>query len=272
MMIKLSACIEMLFAELPFEQRPQAAADCGLPAIEFWGWANKNLPELNEACKKAGVAIAGCCVGTANEVLQKSWGKWGLLDRRNHSVLEEMLEETIEAVTIPYGIKTLILTIGQALPVPRWQQHASIVDGLKRVAPIAEKAGVTIVLEPLNPMVNHRGYYLETSYEGFDILRQVDSPAIQLLYDIYHQQITEGNLIENITNNIDLIGHIHVADVPGRNQPGLGEICYERVLSMLSASGYSGYTGLEYRPIGCSTADSLKHVKGIADSLSNQGV
>jgi len=267
-MIKLSACIEMLFNEMDFYSRPQAAADCEMDAIEFWGWNNKDLPALAGACAKAGITISACGVSTADKKRQADWGRWGLLDRRNHALLEENVRETLD-VMMPYGIKTFLLTVGQALPLPRWMQHDSIVDGLKRVAPIAERAGVLLVLEPLNPMVNHRGYYLETSYEGFDILRKVDSPNVKLLYDIYHQQITEGNLIENISFNADLIGHIHVADVPGRNQPGTGEIHYERVLKALDGAGYAGYVGLEYSPINATTAESLGEVKNIRKIINN---
>ena len=266
-MIKLSACIEMLFGELDFVDRPQAAADSGMDAIEFWSWTNKDLPAVKAACDKVNLPIAGCTIATMDEARQKEWARWGLLDRRNHTVLEENVRETLE-VMMPLGVTTFILTVGQTLPLPRWMQHDSIVDGLIRVAPILEKAGATLVLEPLNPMVNHRGYYLETSYEAFDILRKVNSPAVKLLYDIYHQQITEGNLIESIRDNAEWIGHIHVADVPGRNQPGTGEIHYGRVLRTLSNSGYAGYTGLEYRPVNASSAESLTEIKQIRKEIN----
>jgi len=268
-MLKLSACIEMLYNEMEFLKRPQAAADSEMDAIEFWGWNNKDLPALYEACQKAKIPISACAVSTADKKKQEAWGRWGMLDRRNHGLLEEIVCETLEKVA-PYGIKTLLITTGQALPLPRWMQHDSIVDGLKRVAPVMEKAGALLVLEPLNPMVNHRGYYLETSYEAFDIIRKVNSPKIKLLYDIYHQQITEGNLIENISFNADLIGHIHVADVPGRNQPGTGEICYERVFKALDDSGYAGYTGLEYVAKNATTAESLAETKAIRKMINSK--
>ncbi len=266
-MIKLSACIEMLFGEMDFLARPQAAADSGMDAVEFWRWGEKDIDAVKEACDKANMPIAACSVNTRDEARLKAWQRWGLLDRRNHNVLVENVQETIEMMT-PAGISTFILTVGQALPLPRQMQHESIVDGLKLVAPILEKAGATLVLEPLNPMVNHRGYYLDTSYEAFDILRKVNSPAVKLLFDIYHQQITEGNLIENISFNADLIGHIHVADVPGRNQPGTGEIHYGRVLKALSDSGYGAYTGLEYRPANVSSAESLTEIKAIREKIN----
>ena len=104
---------------------------------------------------------------------------------------------------------------------------------------------MTIVLEPLNILVDHMGYYLVTSKEGFDVIREVNSPNVKLLFDVYHQQTSEGNLISNIRNNIDLIGHIHLGDVPGRKEPGTGEINYRNVFKAICESGYTGYCALE---------------------------
>jgi hydroxypyruvate isomerase len=143
---------------------------------------------------------------------------------------------------IPRGIKdsievaqklecsTLLVTTGnEIVGVPRKTQHENIVESLREAAELAENADITLVSEPLNILVDHKGYYLHSSGEGFDILREVDSPNVKLLYDIYHQEITEGNLIDPITKIIDLIGHFHVGDVPGRHEPGTGEINYASV-------------------------------------------
>jgi hydroxypyruvate isomerase len=105
--------------------------------------------------------------------------------------------------------------------------------------------------------VNHKGYYLATSAEGFEVIREVGSPAVKLLFDIYHQQITEGNLIANIRAGIDLIGHFHTADNPGRNELGTGEINYRNVFKAIEETGYQGF-GLEYAPI----ADPAETLKG----------
>ncbi|NLA77243.1 MAG: hypothetical protein GX851_05355, partial [Clostridiales bacterium] len=96
-----------------------------------------------------------------------------------------------------------------------------------------------------------------SSYEGFGIVREVGSGNVKLLYDIYHQQITEGNLIPNIIKNIGLVGHFHAADNPGRHEPGTGEINYKNVFSAIDKSGYDGYIGLEYEPT-LNSAESLK--------------
>jgi hydroxypyruvate isomerase len=101
--------------------------------------------------------------------------------------------------------------------------------------------------------VDHPGYFLNHSSLGFELVRQVGSPSLQLLYDIYHMQVMEGNLIPTLTGNLDVIGHVHVADTPGRNQPGTGEINYPVVLGKLREAGYQGYVGFEFSPTVPST-------------------
>ena len=130
---------------------------------------------------------------------------------------------------------------------------------LKNVAPLFEDAGVTLIVEPLNILCNHVGYYLDSSYEAFEICNEVGSPNVKVLYDIYHQQISEGNLIPTIRKYFDLIGHFHVADVPGRNEPGTGEINYRNVFKAIEDLGYDKYVGLEYEPT-IDTAETIRKV------------
>jgi len=155
-----------------------------------------------------------------------------------------------------------VLHSGVALPdVPRPQQHENIVKALKRLLPIAKDAGVTLLLEPLNA-IEHPGNYLTFSSEGFQIIREVESPDVRLLFNIYHQQITEGNLTARILKNLDLIGYIRAADVPGRHEPGTGEINYNYIFKLLRARHYNGYVGLEYLPLTSADA-SLRTVRSI---------
>ncbi|RKD88879.1 TIM barrel protein [Halopiger aswanensis] len=104
------------------------------------------------------------------------------------------------------------------------------------------------MVEPLNNPVNHRGYYLDSSYAAYEIVDAVDSPVVSVLFDVYHQQIVEGNVIANLTENLEFVGYVHVADVPGRHEPGTGELNYWCVFEALDEAGYDGYVGLEYAP------------------------
>jgi hydroxypyruvate isomerase len=145
------------------------------------------------------------------------------------------------------GCPSLIVLAGNA-EADRAAQERRLVENLKRAAELAEKAGVTLNLEALNSLVDHPGYSVDTSAQGFRIVREAGSEAVKLLFDVYHMQVMEGNLIPTLTANLDAIGHVHVADTPGRHQPGTGEINYAMVLRALRESGYQGYAGLEFEP------------------------
>ena len=114
--------------------------------------------------------------------------------------------------------------------------------------PILEDSGVTLMIEPLNTLVNHPGYYLWSSVEGFDILLEVGHPLVKMVYDIYHQQVMEGNIIPNVVNHLNLIAHLHAAGHPGRRELQLGENDYHFIFHAIDQAGYTGACGLEYYP------------------------
>ncbi|MCX8037574.1 MAG: TIM barrel protein [Candidatus Sumerlaeia bacterium] len=241
---RLSVCIEALFTKVPFVQRLDEVKKVGLNAFEFWGWRNK-AKELDALAKKKDelgltVAAFSCDAGGA------------LVAPGSKDKFLPALKESLE-VANKLGAKRMIITVGQEIKdMPREAQHNNIVEALKAGAPLCEQAGVTLCLEPLNVLVNHKGYFLATSDEGFQIIDEVASPNVRLLFDIYHQQITEGNIIRNATSpeKVKKIGHYHVADVPGRAEPGTGEIHWFNVFKAIAQTGYNGFIGLEMWPKG----------------------
>ena len=262
-MLKFSPCIEMMFQSLPFTERFAAVKAAGLDHAEFWGWAHRDLTELKEAAEKNAIQITSMCVGSKDAALAAEYGKKALLSPDSGEVLFKVVEESIEAAKY-LGVPALIITTGQErADLSHEEQHQYVVNALRKAAPLFEKAGILAVLEPLNILCDHKGYFLSSGYEAFGIIREVDSPNVKLLYDIYHQQITEGNLIPNIRSNIDLIGHFHVADNPGRHEPGTGEINYKNVFAAIDALGYEGAVGLEYSPT-IDAAEALKNTVALA--------
>ena len=246
-MINFSACIEALYKDVPFIDRIEKVAAVGMKTFEFWGWGNKDIDAIKAAKDKCGMEVGtfGADMGGP------------LVDPSNRDKLPEALKRSVE-VAHKLDCKRMLVTTGNEIQgVRRGAQHQSIVDSLKVAAEILESEGITVSLEPLNILVNHKGYYLYTSEEGFQIVDEVGSPNVGLLYDIYHQQITEGNLIANITASIDKIVHFHVADVPGRHEPGSGEINYRNVFKSISEAGYKDLVGLEFWP-ECPDDDALK--------------
>ncbi|MCL2099110.1 MAG: TIM barrel protein [Oscillospiraceae bacterium] len=264
-MLKLSACLPMLpFGGLDFYDKFKAVKDAGLDYAEFWGWSGLDTDKVKDAAKTAGIKIGAACIDTAVPEVAEVFNKKRLLHRDTEALgaFYKACEESI-AVANKLRIPSLIVTVGnERAEVTRYEQHANIVINLKHVAALFEDAGITLVVEPLNVLANHIGYFLPSSYEAFEICNEVGSPYVKVLYDIYHQQISEGNLIPTIRKYFDLIGHFHVADVPGRHEPGTGEINYANVFRAISDLGYNKCVGLEYSPVS-DTAESIRKVAEI---------
>jgi hydroxypyruvate isomerase len=150
-----------------------------------------------------------------------------------------------KAIDCHRGI-TLSGTVDPALS--RSQMRQNLESALGEAAAIAATADFTLLLEPLNTLVDHAGYYLDSTAEAAEIIRSVHSPHLRLLYDVYHMQIMEGKVIRTIERNIDIIGHFHSAGVPGRAELFDSELNYPAIVKRIDALGYEGCFGLEYFP------------------------
>jgi hydroxypyruvate isomerase len=153
----------------------------------------------------------------------------------------------------------------------REDQHASCIEGLKRAAALVEGKQidgqpVRLLLECIDPEENPK-YFLQSAAEAIEIIRAVNHPQVQFLYDLFHEQIAEGNLIEKLDKNIDVIGLIHIADVPGRHEPGTGEINYANVYRKLAQLKYRHVVAMEFKPTGDPVA-SLRKAKEMVASAT----
>lgn len=258
--MKASVCIEMIYTEFPLLERIKIAAEQGFDAVEFWNWDNKDMPAIKKAAKDADIKIA---------TFQSNRG--GTLIKPSHredfiSGIKESLEMANQMNTSRMFLLTDELGDDRSVKfqfpeLSEEEKYQSVLEGLKELAPLAQAAGVTLALEPLNNLVDHAGYWLKRSEVGFELVRKVNNPNIRLLFDIYHQQISEGNIIERLIGNLDVIGHVHVADVPGRHQPGTGELNYANILGKLCDAGYEGFVGLEFEPTISSKEAALAALK-----------
>lgn len=223
----------------------QAVKEAGFDAVEFFLLQDEDISPILEAQKRLGLKTA---------LFIPIRGS--LVNPDERQAFLKGLEDGIQkAQTL--NCRRLTLMAGYLLPDrTREEQRESLIKGLKAAAPLLEKAGIIGVLEPLNQKDN-KGYFVSYSDEAFRILDEVGSPNVKLLFDAYHQQIMEGNLIERITNNIDKIGHLHAAGIPGRHELDTGELNYPNIFRAVKETGYDGYFGLEYRP----TKDLLASLK-----------
>ena len=148
-------------------------------------------------------------------------------------------------------VPQILLMSGNAIPGRTHdEQYASLLEGTKRAGAMVAAANLTAIVEPLNSLVNHKGFFLTTCVEGAKLIRQVDNPRVRLLFDIYHEQVQIGNVIRTLTEAADVVAVFHVADNPGRNDPGSGEINFHNVYQAIRKTAYSGYVAMEYLPLG----------------------
>jgi hydroxypyruvate isomerase len=240
--------IEMWWWQLPFEDRIHAAADAGFNKIEFWPWQGKDIASIAAVCEERGIEVAQFT----------AWGFVpGMNDPKNHNKFVEEIKKSCE-IAKQLNCKRMTVVGGNDISnMSQEEMHQNIIDALKLVKPIVEKAGIMLILEPMNIRVDHKGHCLYGSEDAVRICREVNSPMIKINWDLYHMHISEGDLCGRLRDGIDQVGYIQVADHPGRHEPGTGEIYYPRVYEELKKLGYTGPIGLECSPAG--TEDEAIH-------------
>jgi len=244
--MRIGLCIEMAFADLPFEDRVRKAADCGFRNVEMWfvDGSFKGRPEqLANIAQTHDITITNTVIGSPDGAI--GGGLTSPAKRQRWLARAAMTIEFTKQAEIP---ATIVCTGNDVKGMSRSQMLASVIAGLKPTVEIAEKAEVTLLLEPLNTRYDHPGYFLTSSDDGAEICRKIDSPRLKLLFDCYHMQIMEGDLVNHIERNIDVIGHFHSAGVPGRHELYQGETDYPFLLRQIERLGYQGIFGLEYMP------------------------
>lgn len=218
------------------------AAAVGYPAFEIWGRDGLPFDAVLAYARDYGLTIATMCGhGTLTE---------GLNRVESHGRIRDELLASLE-VSVQAGIRNLICFTGNRYGLADDACLDIVTEGLRGIAPEAEAAGVTLVLELLNSKVDHPGYQADHTAWGAEVVRRVGSPRVKLLYDIYHMQIMEGDLCRTITEHLPSLGHFHTAGNPGRHDlDAAQEINYHAVIATLRASDYQGYVAHEFMPKG----------------------
>ena len=242
-----SACIEPMYSELPFLERFQAAKDDGFEFVEFWNWEDKDLDAVKEAADRAGISISGF----------NGDSMYSLIDPAQQTLYLEFLEKSV-AVAQKLGARCVTIhsnglgeggvVLNDYAELSDTVKLCSMYDTLTKCAKLAEKSGIQMNLEALNVTTDHVGNYLRTTRMAAELTRMIGSPKLKVLYDVYHMQLNEGSLLDNIRTYGDQFGHVHIADAPGRHEPGTGEINFENVFSALEEIGYQGLVGYELMP------------------------
>lgn len=256
----LAVSSEMVFVDLPVAERVRRLTDLDVQ-VEIWDWTRHDLDELESLRDKGAVysSMTGYVTG-------------GLVEP---AAVDELLRTATESVAVAkrLGIPRLNLhgtgLDRQGLPVvpvetvtgPMWPAAVRTLEGIAR---IGAEHDVTFVLENLNTAVDHPGTPFATAADCLALVQAVDSPHLRLMLDLYHAQIGEGNLIELCRTALPWVGEIQVADVPGRCEPGTGEICYPAIARALADAGYTGTIGLE----GWASGDPERAVRRFREAFT----
>ncbi|MBQ2955306.1 MAG: TIM barrel protein [Clostridia bacterium] len=248
--MRICVPVPCFFSQTDFPEAIRKIASLGFDAAETYNWKNLDPEEVRAVCEETGVELLSMCTT-----------EFRMTDPAYREAWLDGLKESCGAA-VRMGVKRLITQVGPDTGAPREEQHAAIVETLRQAAPILDASGVTIMIEPLNTLYDHKGYYLWSAVEAFDIIREVSHPLVKVVYDIYHQQVMEGNILNNIIGNMDLIAHLHSAGHPGRIELQFGENDYRYIFKRLDEAGYTGACGLEYRPT-LEPMESLKEFRRI---------
>jgi len=239
---KISIMIWTVFHGLPFEQRLEKVAEAGYRAVELVTetskWSEDDFRRYNKKRGELGITFDTTC-SVRHGVGDPSVREGFLADVREQLKIMEKIE-----------CRTLNVMSGNVVPgLSPEAQHASCVEGMKRAAELVDGKGITLLLENIDLEENPH-YYMWSMPDAFKIIDEVNHPQVKVLYDFFHAQISGGNLISNLQKHIDKVGLAHIADVPGRHQPGTGEINYLNIYRKLAELNYNRYVAMEFFPIG----------------------
>lgn len=239
-MKNISVCIDMMFSRYDFYDRIGAVKSCGINTIEFWKWTNKDIDRIVRLLEEKEMRISIFNIDSSDEQLSYDLSRGILNDGRVEDFLRA-LEESIP-VYKELGASAMIVLIGEH----KAYSEENVYQCLEAAKPMLEQHNVNLIVEPLNN-IDRQGYSMPYAAPVFELLRKLNSPHIKMLYDIYHQNMMGDFSMKDIKENIDLIGHFHVADAPGRHEPGTGNVDYISILEEIKKLPYKGYVGLEYR-------------------------
>ena len=251
--MRFSANVSILFKEVPFLERFGRAREAGFSAIEFWWPSGEDLEALEAAVGEAGLSVALFNFDAGD----MPGGERGLAGDPGRT--EQFRENVPAALDLAQrlGCQRMNVLVGHEKDgMGREEQLGVARENVAFAADRARDAGVTVLVEAVNTFENGP-YLLRTTGQAVEFVRSVGRENVVIQHDLYHMQRMEGNLVATLREHIDVIGHVQIADSPGRGEPGTGEIHYPFVLAELERLGYDGHVGLEYNPTTGTTEESL---------------
>ena len=260
MTFRLAPNLSLLWTDVPLEARFDRAAAAGFDAVELWWPGDELARRLPALMRAAGVELALLNFDAGDMAA----GERGLAsDPRQSGRLRANVPVALE-IAAEIGCRRLNLLLGLALErYDLSQQREWARENVAWAADQAGPQGATIMIEAGNTLENGP-YLVSTTADAAAFVESVGRQNVRVQYDAYHMQHMEGHLTATLERYWDLVDHVQIADVPGRNQPGTGEIDFADLFSFLERKGYGGFVGLEYRPLGGETDESFGWIEELA--------
>ncbi|MBN9589608.1 MAG: hydroxypyruvate isomerase [Alphaproteobacteria bacterium 64-11] len=246
--------LDTWFRDKPFTQRFSLARQAGFTVIEFW------KADRGEGMDAAAIRKLADANGLSITQYAPVAPKFG--DPAQHGALVAMIRQVIADCRTLGCAKFTLTGHDNVEGMSREAMLAGYVTGLMRIAPLLEGAGITALVEPFN-RVNHIGHFLNGSVPAVSLVRSVNSPRVKLLWDFYHMQLEDGDLIEKFTASADLAAHVQIGDVPGRHEPGTGEVNHANLIAAVRRAGFKDPIGLEFMPLDDNVQRAVQAVRAL---------
>jgi hydroxypyruvate isomerase len=256
----LSVMLWTVYTKRPFAERLDRVAEAGYGSVELVGeyrdWGKSDFAAARKKMHQLGITVDGTA------------GVWhAIADPADRDAFLQAIRDFLPTMKELETTRLILQTGNKVSGLTQEQMHGNATETLKRAGDFAAQNSIELLIENIDPEENPK-YFLTSSAEGFEIIRSVGNPHVKFLYDLFHEQIAEGNLIAKLEKNVDLVGLIHVADVPGRHEPGSGEINYESIFRKLGQLDYKRYVAMEFM----STGDTVAALRAAREMATTAGL
>lgn len=260
--MKPTICLEMLYPDLAPAQKIAKIAELGFRYVEFWGWRDKDIPGMISVCHENEVKVVNFSGHRKGSPVAQETHDLFLSDLKEAvSVANELECPILMLLTNELGEGGMVKDTYNEIPPD--EKYNNVRIALEKALTVTPD-NINLVLEPLNTRVDHPGYYLADMETAASLIQEINHPRLKILCDLYHFGVMGKDLHTLITEYIDNIGYIHIADFPGRHEPGSGSADWPALLKRLKEKGYTGYVGFEYSPLNDSE-ESLKTIRALWD-------
>jgi hydroxypyruvate isomerase len=263
---KITSSVMLWTLSGSFEQRVETAARAGIESIELTGeaasWDDAAIARVRKLLRSYRMAV-----DLISAVPEWRTQPVSMVNPAHRETLLAEVSRQLDRARKLEAPMALLMTGNAAGSVSRDLQWATLLESAKRCADLAAKAGITLVVEPLNTRIDHKGYFLDNCVDGLRLVRETGHPHLRLLFDLYHEQVQSGNVTASLEAAAPWVGVFQVADNPGRGEPGTGEMNYPHLFRAIAKTGFTGHIAMEYKPAGDPVASLIRAVDGMRDAL-----